>query len=170
MLKFYYVNEEYIRHLKATDPRVPNISYATNQKFVCGIVFQIQNGLDYYAPVSHNTSVHRTSIIIKSASGRPLSSIRFSYMIPVPDRSLLEELRFSEIAKSNPKYARLLMQEHDFCIRHEADILAKAEKVYRYGCDPNNFYYQFCCNFKQLEGASLLWMSDTAAEKEPLPV
>lgn len=52
MIAFYDVDSEYVDFLKTIDSKVPNIKYDGNNKFVCGIVFKINN-VEYYAPVSH---------------------------------------------------------------------------------------------------------------------
>ncbi len=54
MLKFYDIDKEYINFLKTFDKQVPNIAYSSNNKFVCGIVLEV-NGIKYYAPISHKT-------------------------------------------------------------------------------------------------------------------
>lgn len=45
MLKFYDVNPNYINFLKQLDTKVPDISYDTNNKFVCGTVLNIKEWL-----------------------------------------------------------------------------------------------------------------------------
>ena len=42
------------------------------------------NEFDYFAPISSFTIPQRTNIIIKDISGKPISSIRFFFMVPVP--------------------------------------------------------------------------------------
>lgn len=41
MLKFYDVDEEYVKFLQTIDGQVPNIKYSGNNKFVCGVVLNI---------------------------------------------------------------------------------------------------------------------------------
>ena len=55
MLRFYDINEEYIQFLKSIDSQVPDIKYESNNKFVCGIVLNI-NDVKYYAHISHKTN------------------------------------------------------------------------------------------------------------------
>lgn len=64
MIDFYDISEDYIKFLKKYEHKVPNVNYLSNNKFVCGIVLNI-NGIEYYAPVSHTTEKFRTSLIIK---------------------------------------------------------------------------------------------------------
>ena len=54
MLNFYDVKEDYAEYLRKFEHRIPNIHYASNNKFVCGIVLTV-NGFDYFAPISSST-------------------------------------------------------------------------------------------------------------------
>ena len=47
MLKFYDIDEDYIKFLKTIDKQVPNVKYDSNNKFLCGVVLDI-NGVKYY--------------------------------------------------------------------------------------------------------------------------
>ena len=148
MLKFYDINENYVRYLQTIDDQVPNIHYSTNNKFVCGVVLNI-NGVDYYAPISHTTKKYQTSLLIYNESV-PISSIRFSFMIPAYDE-VLTELKFSEISKRDEKYADLIKVEYDYCKNNKTDIYEKAKAVYKIGCNKNHRLNYTCCNFKRLE-------------------
>ena len=75
MLKFYDIDENYIKYLQTIDRQVPNIHYSTNNKFVCGIVLEINN-IKYYAPISHTIKKYKTSKLIYN-NNKPISSIRF---------------------------------------------------------------------------------------------
>ena len=48
MLKFYDIDENYIQFLKTIDRQVPDVKYDSNNKFLCGVVLEI-NGVKYYA-------------------------------------------------------------------------------------------------------------------------
>ncbi|MCM1329385.1 MAG: type III toxin-antitoxin system ToxN/AbiQ family toxin [Ruminococcus sp.] len=152
MIKFYDVDEKYIDFLKQYDRQVPNIKYDTLNKFVCGIVLGV-NGVNYFAPVSHNTKIVKTSLPIYS-KGNVISTIRFSFMFPAEFDNLTEK-DFSEISKTDPKYADLLQTEYKYCKAHEAEISAKAEKVYKIGCNKNHWLNYTCCDFKKLESVYL---------------
>ena len=58
MLKFYDIAEDYVKYLQTIDRQIPNIHYNTNNKFICGIVFEIK-GVKYYAPISHTVKNFR---------------------------------------------------------------------------------------------------------------
>lgn len=64
MLQFFDVNTDYVDWLKTIDKQIPNILYASHNKFVCGVILYI-DGFSYYAPVSHNKKVYQTSFPIK---------------------------------------------------------------------------------------------------------
>jgi hypothetical protein len=50
-LRFYDVDKDYIDLLSKYDSKLPAISYNKYDKFVCGIVLDI-NDINYYAPIS----------------------------------------------------------------------------------------------------------------------
>jgi len=148
MLKFYDVEENYINYLKTIDRQIPDIAYTTNNKFVCGIVLDI-DGVSYYAPISHTTKLYRTSKLIYD-KGRPISSIRFSFMFPAP-KSVLTEKNFAQIRAIDPHYADVITAEYQYCIKNESDILQKARSVYNIGCNKEHQFNYTCCDFKKLE-------------------
>ena len=74
MLNFYDVKEDYAEYLRKFEHRIPNIHYASNNKFVCGIVLTV-NGFDYFAPISSNTAKQRTNLLILDEHGKAISSI-----------------------------------------------------------------------------------------------
>lgn len=148
MLKFYAIDENYVKYLQSIDIQVPNIHYNSNNKFVCGIVFKI-NDINFYAPISHTIKRYQTSMLIYSKH-RPVSSIRFSFMIPAYNE-VLTELKFSEISKRDQQYADLLRAEYNYCKNHQAEIYAKAQSVYNIGCNKNHRLNYTCCDFQKLE-------------------
>lgn len=148
MLKFYDVDENYINYLKSIDRQIPDISYSTNNKFVCGIVLDI-NGISYYAPISHTTHRFRTSKLIYD-KGTPISSIRFSFMFPAPN-SVLKQKDFRQIRMQDPHYADIITAEYNYCKANESSITQKAQSVYAIGCNKNHPYNYTCCDFAKLE-------------------
>lgn len=148
MISFYDVDEDYIKFLKQYDNKIPDIKYATNSKFVCGIVLNI-GGAQYYAPISHLTTKQQTNMQIID-KGKPISTIRFSFMFPAP-ASVLKRKNFSKIAVTDPKYANLLRTEYLFCSKNKQAIYNKAQKVYAIGCNKQHKLNYACCDFKLLE-------------------
>lgn len=149
MIKFYDVDKNYVEYLQTIDRQIPNISYSSNNKFVCGVVLNI-NGFNYYAPVSHNTEKYRTSFLIFNKHNKIISSIRFCFMFPAPF-NVLTEKNFRIISSSDNKYTDLLAIEYEYCILNENKILNKAKSVYDIGCNKNHKFNYTCCDFKLLE-------------------
>ena len=148
MLKFYDIDENYIQFLKTIDRQVPDVKYDSNNKFLCGIVLDV-HGVKYYAPISHKTDKQQTNLQIFD-NGVPISTIRFSFMIPAFDEVITYK-NFKDIAKIDPAYASLLHAEHSYCSNNVADIKSKALSVYKIGCNKNHRLNYTCCDFKKLE-------------------
>ena len=85
-LNFYQIDANYITYLLKFDSRVPKVEYSAvnaHEKFLCGIVLNVHSH-EYFAPISSFRTPQRTNIIIRDDNGKVVSSIRFSFMIPVP--------------------------------------------------------------------------------------
>ncbi|VYU68152.1 type III toxin-antitoxin system ToxN/AbiQ family toxin [Clostridium butyricum] len=139
-LKFYTVDKKYLDFLQAKEKeergftKVPNHDYDTNEKFVCGVVFDINNR-KYYAPVSSYKKKQDENILIKDKHGDVKSSIRFNYMFPVPDEYLkYKDFNIKPDGVDNEKYLKdksLWEIEYDFCKKNETKILNKAKQTYK---------------------------------------
>lgn len=145
-LKFYEVNKSYLNFLKTYDEKVPNQDYKTNDKFFCGVVLEIE-GFKYYVPVSHYNRQDNTNFVIKH-KGNSIASLRFCFMIPVPEKYITYK-DFSKI--KDKKYVKLLDVEIEYCRENEDKILDKAKKVYKIGCNDRHPLNKYCCEFKKLE-------------------
>lgn len=147
-LFLYYVDDKYINYLHNVEPKVPQAqSYYKNKKFYCGVVFSI-NGYDYFAPVSSCKDNYKTSIVIKDKN-TPISSIRFSFMVPV-DKSMIKKLNIDD-SSFTPEYKILLAKEIRFIKKNEKAIRQKASKIYQYVTSGDPFHISVCCDFKKLE-------------------
>lgn len=68
-LDFYDVSDEYIDYLQSAEiaergfTRVPNIKYNGERKFLCGIVFKINN-FNYYVPATSYKTQQSENILI----------------------------------------------------------------------------------------------------------
>lgn len=145
--KFYEVDKEYVKFLQKHEGKIPNISYDTNDKFVCGVLFDI-NGIKYFAPVSSFTKQQKTNVLIKSASGKIISSVRLSFMFPIPDQLV----RVKDFSREENRYKRLLMEELDFCNKNSHKIVKKALYIYQAVKDGSDaLLKKNCCNFDRLE-------------------
>jgi len=149
MLKFYDIDEDYVKHLQSIDRQIPNIGYSANNKFICGVVLNI-NGFNYYAPISSNPQIQRTNLPIYDKYNKVIATIRFCFMFPAP-LSVLTEKNFKLIDSIDRKYADLLAVEYNYCISNESKILTKAKSVYEIGCNKNHKFNYTCCNYKSLE-------------------
>lgn len=130
-LKFYDVNIDYVNFLKRKEKevrgftKIPDIEYENNNKFLCGVVMKV-NGINYFAPVSSNKQKFATSIMITDKKGEIKSSIRLSFMFPIP-KSLVTLKDFSKLSESD--YS-LVIKEAKFCKKNSEKIEALAKKIY----------------------------------------
>ena len=157
MLSFYDIDLNYINFLKTIDKRIPNISYSNRDKFVCGIILQMNNH-DYYAPISSKHVAQDTNFIIFDNNNKAVSSIRFCFMFPAIS-SVLHKISIKKYLhsknKQNRSYGALMYSEHNYCKRFEQNIRKKALRIYNSRLDkkmPNfSFYELHCCDFPLLE-------------------
>lgn len=117
-------------------------------QFVCGVVLKI-NGVNYYAPISHTTKKYQTSMLIYE-NNAPISSIRFSFMLPAYE-DILKINNFKQIAKIDQNYANIISAEYNYCLKHESEIRQKAQSVYKIGYNKNHRLNYTCCDFQKLE-------------------
>ena len=152
-LNFYEVSEEYISYLTRFDSRVPRVDYSAagkHDKFLCGIVLSV-NDHDYFAPISSFITPQRTNMIIKNEKGEAVSSIRFSFMVPVPP-NVIAVKRIKD--EPSLKYRRLLGWELRFCRKNANTIYRLAKYVYNTVVEnKDSIMVKNCCDFKKLEAA-----------------
>jgi len=152
-LNFYEVSADYISYLLRFDSKVPRVDYSATSKrdkFLCGIVLSV-NGHDYFAPITSFTTPQRTNMIIKNEENKAISSIRFSFMIPVPSNVIAIKIIKDE---PSPKYRRLLDLELRFCRENSKTINRLAKFVYSTVVESKDpIMVKNCCDFKKLETA-----------------
>jgi protein AbiQ len=152
-LNFYEVDAEYIAYLMNIDAKVPHIDYTAesgHDKFLCGVVLSV-NGHDYFAPISSFNTPQRTNMIIKNEQGKAISSIRFSFMIPVPPGAVTVKKIKDE---PSPEYRRLLDLELKYCQKNANTIYRLAKHVYNSVVGKKDpVMVKNCCDFKKLETA-----------------
>ena len=164
-LDFYEVSADYIDYLHKFDSKVPLVDYSKtskHDKFMCGIVLSV-NGHDYFAPISSFSTQQRTNIVIINEKGKPISSIRFSFMIPVPSGVVTVKS-----IKNEPslEYRRLLDLELRFCRKNEKAIRRMAKHIHNTvvnGKDP--IMAKNCCDFGKLEAACIDYEIPSTNEK-----
>jgi protein AbiQ len=152
-LKFYEIDPVYISYLSKVDKKVPQVDYSatsTHDKFLCGIVLTVGDH-NYFAPISSFKTPQRTNLIIKSERRSALSSIRFSFMIPVPHGvATLKDVA----SEPSPDYRRLLDWELQFCNKNARAIFSLARFVYDTVINRKDpIMVKNCCDFKALEKA-----------------
>lgn len=155
MLQFFDVSKQYVEYLTQIEQskrgysKIPKFGYEENEKFICGIVLEM-NGCNYYAPISSFNQQQKSNIVILDTDGTPISSIRFSFMFPVPE----SEITVRDFSKEDPVYQRLLQKEYKFCNNHQDEISKRALKVYNNVInDYSKKFTASCCDFKLLEYA-----------------
>lgn len=160
--KFYEVDKEYVKFLQRHEGKIPNISYDTNDKFVCGVLFDI-NGMKYFAPISSFTKQQKTNVLIKSASGKIISSVRLSFMFPIPEQLV----RVKDFSKEEYRYKRLLMEELDFCNKNSHKIVKKALYIYQTVKDGSDaLLKKNCCDFDRLESVYTQYLQQMNSMEE----
>lgn len=134
-MDFYRIDETYISYLQKYEKekrgitKVPNIKYTDRNKFAFGAVLEI-NEIKYYVSVSSFNKSQEANILIRvpGDSQEVKGSLRFNYMVPVPDECL-SRLAIKDI--EDEKYRMLLNKEYRFCQNNIDRIQKKAEKVYK---------------------------------------
>jgi len=133
-MDFYRIDEEYNKYLQEYErkhrgfTKVPNVCYSDRNKFSFGAVLDI-NGMKYYVSVSSFDKKQEANILIRVPGDEKeiKGSLRFNYMVPVPDECVVPLIIKEEKDK---KYKDLLNKEYSFCKNNEKKILKKASKIY----------------------------------------
>lgn len=157
-MDFYRINEDYNKFLQKYEKskrgvtKVPNIRYSDRNKFAFGAVLKV-NGINYYVSVSSFDKKQEANILIKVPGDEKeiKGSLRFNYMVPVPDECLNKL-----VIKNEPdeKYRQLLNKEYKFCIDNAEKIQKKANKIYDMVTNNRKqILTDNSCDFKVLEEA-----------------
>lgn len=166
---FYYVDEQYITHLKSAEiehrgfTTVPNTIYANRQKFFYGMVMEVNN-IPYYVPISHKTTAKEHSIVITIDNHNrreKTGSMRFNYMIPVP-RQCIKMLDLKDTKQFTENERIRIERELKFCKSKLSTIRKLAEKTYQQVLRGSNAELsKNSCDFSTLEEAYRLYLSKT---------
>lgn len=133
---FYFVEEDYIEFLKEKEinhrgfTTVPNVVYNSREKFLYGAVLDV-NGIKYLVPVSSYIKKQQDNLLIKVKNhGKEVAvgSLRFNYMIPVPQK-LLHIFDFKKDIENQERKV-LIEKEYRFCKSKLAIIQKRAKKTY----------------------------------------
>lgn len=133
-MDFYRINEDYNQYLQRYEKekrgvtKVPNIRYTDRNKFAFGAVMQV-NSINYYVSVSSFDKKQEANILIRIPGDEKeiKGSLRFNYMIPVPEECI-EKLIIKDV--EDEKYRLLLNKEYKFCMDNVERIQKKANKIY----------------------------------------
>ena len=157
-MDFYKIDERYNQYLQEYErkyrgiSKVPNVKYQDRNKFAFGAVLSV-NGIRYYVSVSSFDKKQEANILIRVPGDEKeiKGSLRFNYMIPVPDECL-ERIVIKEI--TDEKYRTLLNKEYQFCIKNADIIQKKANKIYTMVAEnKKQILTDNSCDFKLLEEA-----------------
>ncbi|MGN0455389.1 MAG: type III toxin-antitoxin system ToxN/AbiQ family toxin [Acutalibacteraceae bacterium] len=157
-INFYFVQSDYIHFLKDYEIShrgftcVPNTEYASREKFLFGAVFE-SNGTQYFVPVSSQIKNRDNNIVITAGKNntKKLGSLRFAYMIPVPNRCLIP-LRINDVPEENRR--QRIRGELAFCRRNIHKIKMQAQKTFTTVINSKNIKLKNnSCDFSLLEAA-----------------
>ena len=147
-LKFYHIDDDYIKYLYQFDIRVP---FNKNNRIpYIGIILEINN-ITYFAPMFYPKQQHSkyksNATYIKI--GKDMGMIKLNNMIPVNK----ENLKYIDINKiEDKKYRNLLIQQNNFIQINTDKIRKMANKLYKFvTVDKKEFFVNISCNFKMLE-------------------
>ena len=164
-LNFYDVNKNYIEYLKQTEINargftcVPNMEYSGQQKFLCGVVLEVNN-FKYYVPVTSYKQKQSENILIvleNDKYNKIKGSLRFNYMFPVSDEFIsLRNIR----GEQNTGRRMFLNAQLQFCIDNETQIRNQARRTYNVVTKAlKKGLLDNACMFKLLEEACLKYSS-----------
>ena len=163
-LNFYIIEDNYIKYLSQFDKHV---AYNKNEKRpYIGIVIMVNNHY-YFAPMFSPKQKHRMYKdnlsffrIINSKTKNDLGIIRFSDMIPVPEKCVC----LLDVKSKSYGYKRLLSEQYSYINKPESrlKITEKSDKLYKIVTKNGKsrmakFYKDLSCDFKLLEEKSTLY-------------
>lgn len=161
-LNFYIIDDNYINYLSQFDK---HIAYNKKQKRpYIGVVIVVEKHY-YFAPLFSPKEKHKTYKdnltffkIINTKTKNDLGIIRFSDMIPVPQKCI----ELLDIKSKSYGYRRLISEQYSYINipDNRKNILDKSKKLYNIVVRPNKskmakFYKSLSCDFKLLEGKCL---------------
>lgn len=170
-IDFYFVKSDYIDFLKQTEINnrgftcVPNTEYTSRKKFLFGAVFEY-NGINYFVPVSSKIKGGDNNIVMKSGKNNSivLGTLRFAYMIPVPNKCLIK-LKISDIPEGSRR--RKIKYELAFCRKNIYKIKLQAQKTFSAVNDSTNKKIRRnSCDFLLLQSAYITYCSEHNIELE----
>ena len=165
-LSFYDVDKDYIYYLQQQEikqrgfTKVPNVEYENDKKFLCGVVLSINN-INYYVPVTSYKKQQSENFLIvfdDDKFNKIKGSLRFNYMIPVPEAAITERIINKE---NNPSRRVFLQKQLEYIISNTELIQNRAKRTYLRII--NNYNPQLTknsCDFKLLEKKCLTFKKE----------
>lgn len=159
-IAFYFVDEGYIEFLKKVEvskrgfTTVPNVTYNSRNKFLYGAVLEI-NRIKYFVPVSSYDKKQQDNFLIKISEHhkeKVVGSLRFNYMIPVPEKCL-DLFDFKNSIESQERRV-FIEKEYRYCKSKLSAIQKLAQKTYnRVVQGKDEALIRNSCDFMLLEKA-----------------
>jgi protein AbiQ len=156
-MKFYTIDDGYLDHLRAADPKVPNSlgpTY-TKKKPYLGVLLNV-DGNDFLAPLSSpkywhaqvaTSDVTMFKLYDRSDASISLGIISLSFMLPAPPHVL----SYLDFSTQDPKYATLLQAQYEYIKTKWGKIQTKAEKIYnQVVINPKPYLAGKTCDFAKL--------------------
>lgn len=170
-MKFYTIDDGYLDHLRAVDPKVPNSlgpTY-TKKKPYLGVILKV-DGTDFLAPLSSPKPWHAqvaTSDVTmfklhdRSDASISLGIISLSFMLPAPPHVL----SYLDFSTQDAQYATLLQAQYEYIKTKWGKIQIKAEKIYdQVVINPKPYLAGRTCDFAKLIAHSSTYPAAAAAD------
>lgn len=154
-MKFYVINDDYIKHLKSADEKVRENKGA--RPYV-GVVFEV-NGVEFLAPLTSYKTKHdnirdNSPLIFKmyelGNDTNKLGMVQLNNMVPILD----SEKVLLNLSILDAKYQNLMNMQQQYLRKHKDDLQKKAKKLYHIVAKGSaKGLIKNCCNFELLESA-----------------
>lgn len=173
MLNLYTVSQDYVIFLQSIDYRTPSLLGSKVSRPFVGTVFEVDNIL-FFAPLTSPKEKHlkmKDTLDFIKINGGIYGAINLNNMIPVQKENvkLISLHILPAFSKQEIAYKNLLINQKDWCDKHEHSIISKAKKLY-YLKTENKLITSVdkrCCNFNSLKlGCNLYAYLKTQQQKE----
>ena len=169
MLRWYVIDEEYVKYLNYFCPRVPKVNYAGKMKCFLGIII-LHGNMKYFAPLTHWKSSYSNKSpgfsfhkLEEPATHKIYGAINTLFMFPVPSGKYhlvtlnnLDQFRQFDSETEKFKYWRLLKKE--LRTLNSSKFLQDVEKLHKEVTEYRNPYFlKVGIDFLIAEKACLLY-------------
>ncbi|KPD21246.1 type III toxin-antitoxin system ToxN/AbiQ family toxin [Idiomarina abyssalis] len=160
-MKFYIVNDDYIKHLKGADEKVRENK---GKRPYIGVIFEI-NKVEFLAPLTSYKAKHDKipdtyPLIFKmyelGNETNKLGMVQLNNMLPV----LSSERELLDLSTLDSKYRNLLNIQQQYLRKHREDLQKRAAKLYQIVLKGHaKGLINNCCDFRELEAAMKSYVS-----------